>query len=182
MVPLRKKTDKIEVRLAPQVKATFLEYCRAKGHPASAVVRALIQSRLEPNHQPEDFQMRSKVLLPLGAAIAACLALLSAASCLAAASGGLRFGLTVFLAVQAGLYVLAAAAFVTRYRRWLIPTLIMQAVVQLVWTAEANPSVPAMNTALGLVVALAPTIVLAAMAGAAMTPSGRWIKPLGASA
>ncbi|KJS26925.1 MAG: hypothetical protein VR75_05720 [Hyphomonadaceae bacterium BRH_c29] len=47
-----KKTDKIEVRLAPETKQAFHETCEQQGESASGVIRRLIEEYVRRFHQP----------------------------------------------------------------------------------------------------------------------------------
>ena len=47
-----KKTDKIEVRLAPETKQAFHETCEQQGESASGVIRRLIEDYVRRFHQP----------------------------------------------------------------------------------------------------------------------------------
>jgi len=44
-----KKNSSMEIRLPDQTKAAFMERCQREGRTASAVVRTLIEERLEPS-------------------------------------------------------------------------------------------------------------------------------------
>ena len=47
-----KKTDKIEVRLAPETKQAFHETCEQQGESASSVIRRLIEEYVQRFHRP----------------------------------------------------------------------------------------------------------------------------------
>lgn len=162
MPRLTKKTDKLEVRLPPDVKRDFVNRCRVAGQSASETVRAMIQSGAQP-------RVRSApppaVRIPfIGVGL---VTLLFGLLCVYLSGYGAwrlnaRLGLSVFLVVQGALYVAAAIATFKLAWRVLFALLATQALVQLTFAAEVNPPASAMESASGILFGgLSPTILLA---------------------
>ena len=156
----QKKIDKLEVRLSPEAKASFAARCQSEGRPASEVVRALIEARLNMHRSLNDLPQLARVLSVTGGVVAAGLAVLSLAGAVSAELRDFRLGVVVFLTLQGAQYAVVAAAFLKANWRLLAGTLAAQFLVQTVFTAEVNPPLPVPNAMVGLLVGVFPTLVL----------------------
>lgn len=168
MTPSSKKTEKLEIRLSPEEKASFRRLCRAQNDSASQVVRSLIIARWVETLAFKDLPTTQRAMIAACGVLAGGLSAVSLTAAAAALHNDMRLGLAVFLIVQTAIYAaIATSAFRLKWR--LLGSLLLgQVLLQAVYGAEVTPPAPAVNTLSGLVFGmLSPTIVLALAAAVA---------------
>ena len=163
-----KKTDKLEVRLSPEVKRAFLIRCQSAERSASETLRDLIEGNVTSTARP-----RPPPAVRISLACAALASLVFGAVCLASAGfcaihPRFHLGLSIFLGVQGALYAAAGIAALRVAWRSLAVILATLSLVQLTYFAEITPPASIAGTVWGVLFGgMGPTIILAAASLAA---------------
>lgn len=135
-----KKSEKIEVRIAPEAKSDFLAHCRASGMSASDVLRDMILRDVAAPSVRRDAPLARAVLRGAGG-----LALLFGLICLVATElvafqGQARLGLVVYMLSQGLLSVaISLSMFRTAWRAMSVG-LGGWALLGVVYASEVNPT------------------------------------------
>ena len=163
-----KKSEKIEVRLAPEIKRDFVARCREAGLSASERLRALILTDAASPPRRGTSAAARKILWIVGSGALLFGLVGLAATALLAPGGRLRLGLVVYMIVQGGLNVAIAAAMFRAAWKPLSLALAVSGLLAVVYASEVTPPAPFAGVLFGVMIGGAgPTLALALAAALA---------------
>jgi len=147
-----KKSEKIEVRLAPEIKRDFLAHCRRGGLSASEKLRDLIVNDATLRPRRETSPAARTALRVAGSGVLLFGVICLAATALAASGGRIRLGLVVYMISQGLLDIAIAAAMFRAAWKELSFILAASGLLAVVYASEVNPPAPLANTLLGVLI------------------------------